>query len=926
MAKLLSVVIVWLVGSTVYGEKPRLDCHPDPSASEEKCSARGCIWDNSSEVIGAPFCLLPPNTGYNYSNFADGVYVISNSGGALNWSRLGNPIESLKVGNKTNKSALNIRIEGDKSRYEPPVNLPKEEVDSKDHLNFEVTSELHSLFTFKISRNSTGTVIWDTSIGGLLYYDQYIQIATLLPSENVFGFGEHLRLNLRHNLSRYTTWPMFARDDGPFFGESDFVTKNFYGVHPFYLCIEKDGNAHGVLFLNSNAQEVTLGPEPSLVYRTIGGILDITFFPGPTPDQVIQQYLTYIGKPVMPAYWGLGFQLSRWGYETLDDMKEAIERTQNASIPLDVMYSDIDYMDRYKDFTEKVSFIKWPSSEVSQTELANNYSMLSDKTVMLGNVWPDWNTVMPDFLDVTNNTVNWWINEFVTFHNHVSNSLRETLPNKTSEEFAKLHCPVGGKYNLDDPPYRTQAAYLRGSEYLSAKTLCMIGVTGSSNFYNTKSLYGWAQMKATAEALKVINNGKRGILVSRSTFVSAGRYGTHWLGDNFSTWKDIRASIIGIIEFNMFGMPFVGADICGFNWNTTQELCHRWHQLGAFYPFCRNHASREGVPQDPGLWPDVATAAREALMLRYKLLPYLYSLLYNAHLYGGMVARPLYFSHPKDETAMKTDDQFMWGDSIMFTPVLYENTTDREAYFPPGYWYSIRSNDYGKIASDSESGQKKSVHAPLDWNTPAFLLGGKIVPTQVPATTTKKSRKNPFGLIIALKPSDTATGELYWDDGESNDGFYYHFDFKFQITPTNATLTILQKKVGNGNLSMPALDFIDIMGYDYIINQSSLTLGSGEHIEANVTSDREKNLLLISRSGFLSMQLESSSLTWQHQISPSTMPSTITTASPTITTASPTITTAPPTITTAPTKGVLEIRVSCLSVLLTLLGLVLNNY
>lgn len=71
-----------------------------------------------------------------------------------------------------------------------------------------------------------------------------------------------------------------------------------------------------------------------------------------------------------------------------------------------------------------MSFIKWPSSDVSQTELANNYSMLLDKTVMLGNVWPDWNTVMPDFLDVTNNTVNWWINEFVTFHNNVSNSLR----------------------------------------------------------------------------------------------------------------------------------------------------------------------------------------------------------------------------------------------------------------------------------------------------------------------------------------------------------------------------------------------------------------------------------------------------------------------------------------------------------------------
>uniref|UniRef100_A0A914CRT0 Uncharacterized protein n=1 Tax=Acrobeloides nanus TaxID=290746 RepID=A0A914CRT0_9BILA len=80
------------------------------------------------------------------------------------------------------------------------------------------------------------------------------------------------------------------------------------GTHPFYLGLESDGSAHGVFIFNSNAQEVTTGPAPHLVYRTIGGQLEFFFFPGPTPEQVIQQYEQVIGTPFLPAYWALGFQ------------------------------------------------------------------------------------------------------------------------------------------------------------------------------------------------------------------------------------------------------------------------------------------------------------------------------------------------------------------------------------------------------------------------------------------------------------------------------------------------------------------------------------------------------------------------------------------------------------------------------------------
>ncbi|VDN21675.1 unnamed protein product [Cylicostephanus goldi] len=97
--------------------------------------------------------------------------------------------------------------------------------------------------------------------------------------------------------------------------------------------------------------EVRTAPGPALIYRTIGGNLDMYFFPGPTPDEVTQQYLALIGRPFLPAYWGLGFQISRYGYKDLNELIDVTERNVAAGIPLDTTVADIDYMDRYKDFT-----------------------------------------------------------------------------------------------------------------------------------------------------------------------------------------------------------------------------------------------------------------------------------------------------------------------------------------------------------------------------------------------------------------------------------------------------------------------------------------------------------------------------------------------------------------------------------------------
>lgn len=121
------------------------------------------------------------------------------------------------------------------------------------------------------------------------------------------------------------------------------------------MSIEPDGQAFGVFIFNSNAQDYKFeefeDTQSMLTYRTIGGILDLIFFAGPSPEDVIRQYQLVIGFPYMPPYWALGFQLCRYGYDTLANMKAAMQRTLDGKIPLDVMYGDIDYFRNQLDFT-----------------------------------------------------------------------------------------------------------------------------------------------------------------------------------------------------------------------------------------------------------------------------------------------------------------------------------------------------------------------------------------------------------------------------------------------------------------------------------------------------------------------------------------------------------------------------------------------
>ncbi|NWI21977.1 LYAG glucosidase, partial [Crypturellus soui] len=156
---------------------------------------------------------------------------------------------------------------------------------------------------------------------------------------------------------------------------------------------------------------------------------------------------------------------------------------------------------------------------------------------------------------------------------------------------------------------------------------------------------------------------------------------------------------------------------------------------------------------------------KDVLLTRYSLLPFLYTLFHRAHLQGDTVARPLFFEFPQDVATYGMDRQFLWGRSLLVTPVLEPGADSVTGYFPRGVWY-----DFYRGTSVNSSGETLKMSAPLE-HLNLHVREGSILPTQKPGITSEASRGNPLRLIVALSQSATAWGDLFWDDGESLDTF-----------------------------------------------------------------------------------------------------------------------------------------------------------
>ncbi|OJJ45732.1 hypothetical protein ASPZODRAFT_133597 [Penicilliopsis zonata CBS 506.65] len=204
-----------------------------------------------------------------------------------------------------------------------------------------------SPFSFKVSRGDE--VLFDSSASSLVFQSQYLNLRTWLPDEpNLYGLGEHSD-SLRLQTNNYTR-TLWSRDA---YGIPDHT--NLYGNHPVYLDHRGDKGCHGVFLLNSNGMDIKINQtengRPYLEYNLLGGVFDFYFMAGPSPKQVSAQYAQVVGLPAMMSYWTFGFHQCRYGYRDVFEVAEVVYNYSQAGIPLETMWTDIDYMDGRRVFT-----------------------------------------------------------------------------------------------------------------------------------------------------------------------------------------------------------------------------------------------------------------------------------------------------------------------------------------------------------------------------------------------------------------------------------------------------------------------------------------------------------------------------------------------------------------------------------------------
>ena len=229
---------------------------------------------------------------------------------------------------------------------------------------------------------------------------------------------------------------------------------------------------------------------------------------------------------------------------------------------------------------------------------------------------------------------------------------------------------------------------------------------------------------------------------------------------------DMIFSIPQALQFALFGYPMFGVDTCGFAGNSDEELCNRWMQLSAFFPFYRNHNVIESTPQEAYVWASVIDATKTAMNIRFQLLPYMYTLFHLAHTTGSTVMRAMAWEFPNDPSLANADRQFFLGSAILVTPVIAQGATSVDGVFPGAGKGEVYYDWYTQAPVEAKAGVNTTIPAPLG-HIPVYIRGGHVLATQPMAMTTRDARKLPWSMLVALSLENAASGSLYLDDGES---------------------------------------------------------------------------------------------------------------------------------------------------------------
>ena len=703
--------------------------------------------------------------------------------------------------------------------YRPP--FPHVDVTKKlapyDNANLQV-DVTENPFSFKVTRKATSEVIFDSSVGDLIYSDVYLQLSTSLTTSNIYGLGER---SSQFNLGPDGIYTILNKDNPCNIDDNKTPGHNLYGYHPVYLLREQSKGFNMVLLRSSAPMDVVLEGGKKLTYKVVGGIIDLNFFAGNDesdlkPETIVKQYHTYLGGWTLQPLWSLGNHQCKDGYNDLSFFKDVLDGYQNNGLALDAIWSSLEYMNAYIDFTlnengyphEQFRQLlaqykkRWvpiidagigTNSEIWKIGATNDiYLKDPNGTDTLGTVWPG-ETTFPDFFN-PNASMFWDIGLKKLYELVPYAGIWDDMNEITSFTQGEVGWQPNSTDLFNNPPYIPNRPGL--PIYASTLRMDAQHYDGTPELY-AHNMFGLLETKATFDTLKAFNDLV--FILSRATFYGSGQFAAHWTGDNWSSFSFLSVSVSHLMDFGLFGIPMTGAEICGFLGNTTEELCARWYQTGSLYPFSRNMHVNDSVRQEPYLLgPTVLKTAQVSFALRYSIIRHYYTQ-FLRQAGTGTIFRPLFFEYPLDENLFNpslpyTDSQFFIGDALMSAPALNQAQDNVNAYFPQDSWFDFITGNL--VMSAQETTRNLTIPTPLNATAPIFIRGGYIVPSQNTTNVLSTEDLNDQYLLnIASKRSDAAdvflaSGQLVGVSNFDGDNVYIKCKLENCLYSLGAKITV----------------------------------------------------------------------------------------------------------------------------------------
>lgn len=538
----------------------------------------------------------------------------------------------------------------------------------------------------------------------------------------VYGLGENVRgINKRG-------WVYESKcSDDPNHTESK---RSLYGAHNFIIIADADNPAASKgLFIDYPGRvifDIGYLDKNELVITVCSGNFT-AYVVSPAMDgadgsdnhlySIVRQFRHIIGKSYVPPRWAFGYQQCRWSYMSADEVCGVVDSYRKRNIPIDAVYLDIDYMERYKDFTvNKETFPDFADFVKKMREKHIHLVPIIDAGVKIEDGYDTYEEGRKNgyfckeadgedfvagvwlgrvhFPDVLNEDARRWFGHGYKvlldagidgFWNDMNEPAIFYSEKHLKEVFDKID-DYKGK-NLDIQSFFEFKGMVEGVAnnlgdyerfYHRATQPDGEAVVRHDHVHN---LYGFNMTRAASESFKELAPDKDILMFSRASYIGMHRYGGIWTGDNHAWWSHILLSLKMLPSLNMCGFMYVGSDIGGFNDNTTEELMMRWMGLAVFVPLMRNHAAAGTRYQELYRFTDT-DAFKNIVTMRYALIPYLWEAYRKAVEQDTLMYRPLGFEHPEDRVAVATEDQLYVGEDIMICPVYTQNAVGRYVYLP----------------------------------------------------------------------------------------------------------------------------------------------------------------------------------------------------------------------------------------------------